>query len=224
MTLVRVQDTKAAVRTLRYSARHTQARTLVSDYYQGSYTCLSWMNSSDLHLVSSTSIPVGFSIIVLHHLLRPPPRPAQPKSSPPLPNDTPLVVLSESHPLVRLGLDDKFDANVKIKIYFDIDINHLASLHFFLPDLGTFNILSSHPVVLTPYPPPFRPARGLILTRLPDVEQTLERYAGHNTARGLGHVRSEDGRTNERQEELSGQEPACVERRHFQRHLRAWRS
>jgi hypothetical protein len=94
MTLVRFQGTKAAVRTLRSSARHTQARILVSGCYQGSCTCLSWMNSSALHLESSTSILVGSStplhIIVQHHLPRPPPRPAQAESSQPLPNDTPL--------------------------------------------------------------------------------------------------------------------------------------
>jgi hypothetical protein len=95
MTLVRVQGAKAAVPTLRSSARHTQARILVSGYYQGSYICPSWMNSSDLHLVSSTSIPVGSStplhIIVLHHLSRPPPGPAQAESSPLLPNDISLL-------------------------------------------------------------------------------------------------------------------------------------
>jgi hypothetical protein len=134
------------------------------------------------------------------------------------------LVPSGSHPLVRLGLDHNLDANVKIKIYFNIDINHLASLHFLLPDLCTFDLFSSHPVVLTSYPPPFRPPRAHILTRLPNVKEALRRDEGHNTARELGHVRSEVGRTNERQEELSGQERACGERRHLPRHLRAWRS
>jgi hypothetical protein len=53
------------------------------------------------------------------------------------------LVLSGSNPLVRLGLDNNFDANVMINIYFDIDINHLAYLHFLLPDRRTFDILSS---------------------------------------------------------------------------------
>jgi hypothetical protein len=97
-----------------------------------------------------------------------------------------------------LGLDDNFDANVKIKIYFNIDINHLASLHFLLPDHHTFDILSSHPVVLTSYPPPFRPPRAHILTQLPDVKEAPRKDEGHNTARGLGHVRSEDGQTKDR--------------------------
>jgi hypothetical protein len=87
--------------------------------------------------------------------------------------------------------------------------------------LHTFDILSSHPMLLTSYPPPFRPPRAHILTQLPDVKEALRRDEGHNTARGLGHVHSEDGRTNERQGELSGQEQACGERRHLQRHLRA---
>jgi hypothetical protein len=107
------------------------------------------------------------------------------------------LVPSGSHPLVRLRLDHSFGANVKIKIYFNIDINHLAYMHFLLPDLRTFYILSPHPVVLTSYPPPFRPPRAHILTRLPDVKEALRRDEGHDTARGLGHVLSEDGRTDE---------------------------
>jgi hypothetical protein len=55
------------------------------------------------------------------------------------------LVLSGSYPLVRLGLDHSFGANVKIKINFNTDINHLASLHFLLPDLRTFDILSPIP-------------------------------------------------------------------------------
>jgi hypothetical protein len=125
------------------------------------------------------------------------------------------LVLSESYPFVGLGLNHNLDANVKTNIYFDIDINHLASLHFLLPGLRTFDLLSSQPAALIISPPPFRPPRAHILTRLPDVKEALRKDQGHNTARGLGHVRSEDRRTNERQEEVPGQERACGERRHL---------
>jgi hypothetical protein len=73
-----------------------------------------------------------------------------------------------------LELDHNCNTDVNINIYFNIGTDHILipALPSPWPSyLCSIDLFSFHPVVLTCYPPPFRPPRAYALTRLPRLRK-----------------------------------------------------